>query len=154
MPRIEIDYSQIVIYKIVCLDLEIKDIYVGSTTNFIKRKYQHKLLSGKHTNLKLYDTIYDNGGWEAWEMIEIEKYPCADKNEATKRERFYYELLKANLNSRNPNRKNKEFYQTNKVKIQSKYKEKYICPNCKTEVSCQGYTKHNSSAKHKLNEIQ
>ena len=27
----------------------------------------------------------DNGGWQNWSMIEIEKYPCNDQQEATKR---------------------------------------------------------------------
>ena len=42
MPKNNIDYSKCVIYKIVCNDLSIEDIYVGSTTEFIKRKYRHK----------------------------------------------------------------------------------------------------------------
>ena len=32
-------------------------------------------------------------------MIEIEKYPCNDKNEASKQERYYYEKLNAKLNT-------------------------------------------------------
>ena len=35
-------------------------------------------------------------------MIEIEKYPCNDKNEACTRERYYYELLNANMNIQCP----------------------------------------------------
>ena len=34
MPRKEIDYSKTVIYKIVCNDLNVKDVYVGHTTDF------------------------------------------------------------------------------------------------------------------------
>ena len=37
-------------------------------------------------------------------MIEIEKYPCVDGNESTKRERHYYELLNATMNKCIPNR--------------------------------------------------
>ena len=37
-------------------------------------------------------------------MIEIEKYPCNDKNEACKRERHWIEILKANLNIQIPSR--------------------------------------------------
>ena len=32
-------------------------------------------------------------------MIEIEKYPCTDSNEARARERYWYEILNANLNT-------------------------------------------------------
>ena len=42
MPRKEIDYSKTVIYKIVCNDLNVKDVYVGHTTDFTKRKATHK----------------------------------------------------------------------------------------------------------------
>jgi hypothetical protein len=38
MPKTIIDYSKCVMYKIVCNDLEITDIYVGHTTNFTRRK--------------------------------------------------------------------------------------------------------------------
>ena len=30
--------------------------------------------------------IKENGGWEMFRMIEVEKYSCADKREAEKRE--------------------------------------------------------------------
>ena len=42
MPKVEIDYSKTIIYKLCCKDINITDIYVGHTTNFIKRKNEHK----------------------------------------------------------------------------------------------------------------
>ena len=42
MPKKIIDYSKTIIYKIVCNDLNITDLYIGHTTNFIKRKATHK----------------------------------------------------------------------------------------------------------------
>jgi hypothetical protein len=101
-------------YKIVCNDLEIKDIYVGHTTDFIRRKTQHKSSCIKKQNVKLYKTIHDNGGWENWSMIEIEKYPCNDFNEAVARERHWYETLNANLNVQYPSRSQKEYYNMNR----------------------------------------
>ena len=44
MPKTPIDYTKTVIYKIVCLDLDIKDSCVGSTTSFIKREYNQERL--------------------------------------------------------------------------------------------------------------
>ena len=35
-------------------------------------------------------------------MMEIEKYPCSDGNEARARERHWCETLKASLNDRTP----------------------------------------------------
>ena len=122
MPKKDIDYSKTIIYKIVCNDLNITDVYVGQTTNFTKRKAQHKYdcnnINRKEHNYKIYNTIRDNGGWQNWSMIEIEKYPCNDINEASARERYYYELLNAKLNKNCPARNDKEYYQDNKDKIQ------------------------------------
>jgi hypothetical protein len=99
MPRVPIDYNNTLIYKIVCKNLDVKDIYVGHTTNFTKRKNQHKINYNKEYNCKLYRTIQDNGGWNNWVMIEIKRFPCNDSNEAKARERFYIEHLNANLNN-------------------------------------------------------
>ena len=42
MPKNNINYSNTIIYKIVCNDLNIKDLYRGSTTDFHNRKSNHK----------------------------------------------------------------------------------------------------------------
>ena len=127
MPKKNIDFSKTIIYKIVCNDLNITDVYVGHTTNFIKRKATHKSncnnINRKAYNYKIYNTIRDNGGFENWSMIEIEKFQdCNDINEASARERYYYELLNAKLNKNYPARNVKEYYQDNKDKIQE-YRE-------------------------------
>jgi hypothetical protein len=112
-------------YKICCNDLNIKDIYVGHTTNFIKRKAQHKHTCNnpnkKEYNLKVYSFIRDNGGWNNWSMIEIEKYNCNDRNEAISRERHWYEILQAKLNVQCPNQTHKEYRDNNKEKLVLKY---------------------------------
>ena len=89
MPINEIKYETTIIYKITCRDLTLKDFFVGHTTNFTKTKFQHKNLSKTNTT-KIYKIIRDSGGWDNWDMLEIEKYPCHDKNEATAREQYYY----------------------------------------------------------------
>ena len=92
MPKSTIDYSKIVICKIVCNDLNVKDIHIGSTTDFTKRKCSHKNITDneKHPkhNAKKYQFIRDNGGWNNFIMLEIEKYPCVDGNELRLRERY------------------------------------------------------------------
>ena len=78
--------------------------------------------------------IRTNGNWDNWSMIEIEKYPCNDKNEACARERYWYELLNANMNSvcptlnierRKETMKNlhKVYYEANKEDIIKKVHE-------------------------------
>ena len=42
MPKQFIDSTKTIIYKIVCDDLNITDVYLGHTTNFINRKAKHK----------------------------------------------------------------------------------------------------------------
>jgi hypothetical protein len=125
----KIDYSKTVIYKIVCNDILITDIYIGSTTNFVKRKCAHKnrINDPKHSHYKIYTTIRDNGGWENWQMIEIEKYPCADGNESRARERYWFEELQAKLNTNTPFREQgeymKEYKEKNKEHIKEQTKE-------------------------------
>ena len=86
MPKTLINYQDTIIYKICCNDLNVKYVYVRHTTNFIKRKANHKSncnnSGGKIYNLKVYQTIRDNGNWDNWSMIKIEDYPCNDKLEA------------------------------------------------------------------------
>ena len=126
MPLRNIDYSKTIIYKIVCNDLNIKDCYVGHTTNFIKRKNEHLRTcnnsNGKCYNLKIYKTIRENGGIDNWSFIMIEKYPCNNGDEARVKERFWYESLNSNLNTYCPVRCKMEYYNANKDKIK-KYRD-------------------------------
>ena len=100
------NYNNTIIYKIVCNNLHITDCYVGHTTNFTKRKSQHKYvcntITHKYYNLKIYMAIRANGGWTNWSMIEIEKFTCLDSNEARAREHHWYEVFHAKLNSIRP----------------------------------------------------
>jgi len=102
MPKTKTNYSKTVIYKIVCDDDNVTELYVGSTTEFVKRKCGHKTSCNnekdRNYNLKLYKMIRYNGGWENWRMIEVEKFPCNDKREAEYREEYWRKNLKAELN--------------------------------------------------------
>ena len=106
MPRKAVNYQSTVIYKIVCDDLTVKYCYVGSTTDFTKRKSGHKTCCTNEKvrsyNLKVYKTIRENGGWDNWSMVLIEKYPCENKQQAEQRERFWYEQLNADMNTYRP----------------------------------------------------
>ena len=160
MPKIEIDYANTIIYKIVYNDLNITECYVGHTTNFVKRKCQHKNTSvnekGKQYNYKLYRIIRANGGWKNYSMIEVAKYPCNNANEACAKEREIYEKLSAALNSYNPYR-SMEWHLENKEQIAA-YKHEYHKINKEKNAAYhQEYRKINKVkiAEHKLeyNEI-
>jgi predicted GIY-YIG superfamily endonuclease len=72
MPRKTIDYSKTGMYKIVCKDLSITHIYVGSTTDFIKRKSHHKSTCNNANDVafstNVYKIIRANGGWD-WSIM-------------------------------------------------------------------------------------
>ena len=134
MPRIPIEYSKTIMYKLVCNDLSITECYVGHTTDMTKRKSQHKSCCNnekcKQFNQQKYIFIRENGGWENWSMIMIEEYPCNNRVEAEKRERFWFEDLKSKLNMCRPHRTikekkehNKEYREENKDKINEQRKE-------------------------------
>jgi len=135
MPKDDIDYSKTIIYKIICNDKIINDVYVGHTTNFSKRKYLHKYACANLDNkLKIYDTIRENGGWDNWNMIEIAIYNCKNKTEARIKEQQHYEEIKTNLNIYPPFQEIKYFFCE-------------IC-NYKCSKQCE-YNKHILTNKHK-----
>ena len=127
MPRLPIDYSRSLIYKLCCNDTDIKEEYVGSTTDFTKRKNQHKSICNNNYcegyNYKVYKTIRDNGGFSNWSMIQIEKYPCESKRELQSRERYWIETLESKLNCHIPTRTNKEWREDNKDYLKEHSKE-------------------------------
>jgi len=134
-----IDYSNTIIYKIFCNDANITDLYVGHTTNFIKRKYQHKILCNSSNKIKIYDIIRENGGWDNWTMIEIAKYNCKDSTEARIREQEHYDLLKPTLNTINPITNNKYGVISieNSIKIENGYKNNDDKNKNKNKYNCQ-----------------
>lgn len=130
MPIKPIDCSKYVIYKIVCLDLEVDYLYVGSTTNFTRRKQQHKNDCNnpkKHNyDTKIYKIIRANGGWENWKMIKIKDFPCDSKWEAIGEEDRIMLELNANLNSHRASRSQKEYRSDNKEQIAKNLKHYYV----------------------------
>lgn len=95
-------YVNTIIYKICCKDELITDCYVGHTTNFKQRKIEHRYCcnneNAKSHNIKVYQFIRANGGYNNWEFIQIEEYPCENKKQATSRENYWVFEIKATLN--------------------------------------------------------
>ena len=104
MPKIAKNYENCIIYKLVCLDTTYPEVYVGSTTCFKQRKYDHKskCYNEKHReyNYKIYQYIREHGGFENFTMIEIEKFPCENSRQLEAREEYWRKELKATLNLR------------------------------------------------------
>lgn len=98
MTKTTIDYSMSCVYRIVWKNLT---YYVGSTTNFTQRKYQHKTsCKDERNNKKVYNFIRENGGWtEEWCMVLVKEYPnCKSAMELHKYEREAYDFYKPELN--------------------------------------------------------
>jgi hypothetical protein len=155
MPRLKINFQNTIIYKLVCNNLNITEIYIGSTTNFTGRKRQHKdattNLNCKEYNQTKYKFVRDNGGWENWSMIEIEKYPCNDSNESKSRERYWIETLKPLMNTQTPNMTKQEYKNINKEHIkeyQKQYKIIHRGKNIMFTCACGSICRNEAKAKH------
>ena len=86
MPKLPLNFKNTIIYKIVSITDE-KLFHIGHTTDFTKTKNRMKIISlkpeqpsGKYA--KLWKNISDGGGWDNFQMVEIEKFSCADIREA------------------------------------------------------------------------
>jgi len=151
MPLTNIDYTNTIIYKLCCKDLVITDIYVGHTTDMRKRKYLHKSVCNNEKNKKYYFNVYkfirDNGNWDNWDMIEIERFEAIDGDDARKRERYWIEELKATLNNKIPTRTMKEYGVIYRDKNNVYINEKVIC-ECGCERDRKNLARHKQSKKH------
>jgi hypothetical protein len=147
-----VNYNNSIIYKLCCKDIDVKEIYVGSTTNFTRRRQQHKECCNNNNLLPVYCFIRANGGWENWDMVEIEKYSCNDKRELHTRERYWIESLKSNLNCVIPTRTDKEYTLSHKEE-KKKYDSEYYKKNKEKIINYQKkYYKNNPDKKQERNE--
>ena len=180
MPRTPVDYSKTLIYKLIKNDDYANvNVYVGSTTDFTRRKTEHKNTCNNENRKgytdKKYQFIRENGGWSEWNMVEIEKHNCNDGNEARAREEYWRCHFNAQLNMiksyttdeerkeynkkqqkeyREQNKElKKERYEQNKSQIleqQKEYKEKKVVCECGCIVRNDYLKEHRQSQKHLL----
>ena len=167
MPK----YENSVVYKLCCDDPEITDIYVGSTCNFKVRKWKHKSdctnENSKGYNSYVYQFIREHGGWDAWSMILVKKYPhVVDNQELLMKERIWITKLKATLNKQTPGNflklgkteYHKQYRADNKNKV-TEYKKQYRKDNkehltekipceCGCMISRENLSQHRNTKKH------
>jgi len=108
------DYSKSIIYTIRTRD----SLYVGSTTNFINRKYHHNCCIYQKKNRKLYETINKNNG--EWDMKPYKEFPCENKLQLNIEEERIRCELKADLNM------NSCIFSLEKHKIRQKKKQENL----------------------------
>tara|TARA_R110002153_G_scaffold70049_1_gene184525 strand:+ start:1275 stop:1754 length:480 start_codon:yes stop_codon:yes gene_type:complete len=152
MTKTPIDYSNCVIYKIVCKDLDNKNCYIGHTTQLSQRikqhKYDYKYEKGPKYNYKLYRNIRDSdNGIDDYDIVLVEKYPCANVYEAKARERYFYETLNANMNTQNPCRSAPEYIEEHKEEIRLKKARRERC-QCGGTYTMSHRARHYNTYKH------
>ena len=115
------DYLKGKIYKIICNTTGL--VYIGSSCQptLAKRLAMHRgdyklHLNGKKGNITSFKVL-ENGDYE---IVLIENYPCENKDELHKRERFHIDNNIC-VNSYIPTQTRKEHYLSNKEKIGAKY---------------------------------
>ena len=123
----EYSLTDYIMYKICPKNKDLSYCYIGQTTNFTNRKRQHVKNTvtesdKKHYHLKHYETIRQNGGWNEWQIIEIEKFNNKTNLEARIREQELIIEHKANLNTLNAYITEDE-RAANKKEIIQKYRE-------------------------------
>lgn len=144
-----VNYNNSIVYKLCCKDSEITDIYIGSTTNFTRRKCNHNTVcnneNDKHYKLKVYQIIREHGGFDNWTMVQIEACNVANKRELEVKERYWIEELKSSLNSNIPGRTKREFYkQSEQVAKIKAHKQTYYIENKDKIVETQKKYKENN----------
>ena len=169
------DYSKGFIYKLCCKDVNVKEIYVGSSINMKHRKNQHKTacnnINSPKYSQKNYQYIRENGGWDNWSMIWIKDYPSNSKRELEAEEDKIMRELNSSLNSNNTifNKEKRKEYRIqyrilNKERIKT-YEDKYnksrdkekmkkdkrerrITCECGSELRKSDIARHRKSKKH------
>jgi len=138
MP-IDYETEPVSFYKIVPKNKSISGCYVGHTGNFKRRLIKHKSncynTNTREYNFPVYQYIRGNGGWNEWEMIELDNKICDTKKNAVMIEQKYMDELKSDLNGAksytgidNKNEYMKQYRQERKAEIKEynkKYKEEH-----------------------------
>lgn len=134
MPKLPIDYSKTVIYKIQHIDNE-ELLYVGHSTNFAERKKKHNN-SVNTSQFKVYKMIRENGGWDNFSCVIVHNFPCSSFEEARTEEDRVMREMKSNMNTyrafTSPEEKKeqqkecyKNYYNENKKELSQKHKQYY-----------------------------
>ena len=117
-------YNNSCIYKISKDNL----IYIGSTCNFKQRLNEHKSscnnINCKKYNLKIYQTIRLNGGWDEFEKVIIQNICCENREELREIEGNFIKNI-GTLNCKIAGRSQKKYQEDNKDKISKKAKQYY-----------------------------
>ena len=119
------------VYKIVCKDVNVEGVYIGSTKNFVSRRQSHKYACNNENsnayNYKLYQWIRQNGGIVNFKFLIILEALVYNKTQLHKIERNYIDLLRPLIiNTVIPFQTQKEWSALNRTKILERRRIKQI----------------------------
>jgi len=83
----------------------------------------------------------ETGGWDAWDMIIVEDYPCATWEQLHAREGYWMEQLGSDLNDQVPLRNNAVWYAQNReraLRVRKAYRDGH-----KEQIAAQRGVKNN-----------
>ena len=135
-----INYQESKIYKLVNSDNTL--CYVGSTTQPLsKRKAEHhssfKCWQKKRTKYLTSFKLFENNENDV-DIVLIENYPCSNKEELHKRERYYIDLMEC-VNKNKPTRTQKEWLREHLERV-TKINMKNITVSLTEHPSCGIFT--------------
>ena len=99
-------------------------IYIGSTKDFKQRKAAHRKTCNNinpRYNLKIYQMIRENGGWDCCDMVPIEEIECDNYLQARIREEYWRKEYNANMNTIKAYTRIEEQKQQNTVTSKKRY---------------------------------
>jgi hypothetical protein len=144
---------EITIYKLQHRTDTTKEIYVGSTKTFKKRMNVHRDRCNNPNayghNYPVYVYIRENGGWNAWEVIDLATEYVENKHEQDEIENNYIKLLKPGLNACRPGEHHRQGgkLQYGRNHSSKRLKEKIQC-KCGSETNKSHKSRHEKSQKH------
>ncbi len=140
-------YANGKIYKLV--NNADNEIYIGSTcVPLHKRFYKHKTDGTKFPERKVYKHL-TGIGWDEVKIILIESFPCENKMELEKRERYYIDKLSPSLNTTlRPTITEQE--RNTRILLQSQKIRSivYLCETCQVTCLQTHKSRHNKTTKH------
>ena len=114
--------NKYIIYRLFNPNYE--ECYIGSTTNYKKRIYNHRSVCNNinrpEYNYKVYKFIREHGGFNKWQFEILEELEC-DIKEVRITEGIFIMMYDSTLNFVIPGRTRKEYIIDNKEKINDHY---------------------------------
>jgi hypothetical protein len=169
MPKVKINYAEMLFYKISCLCPNITKVFIGHTTNVNQRKHILK----KQTQSEIYysdmiEFIKNSGGWENWILQILEKYECKTHIDIVLREMHHSEMFNKktsvvlNNNDNNEDGKSEDGKSETKGDTKSDTKSEsssaadkiFICNHCNYRCFKSKHFKQHLMTRKHLDEVQ